>query len=110
MNNNFADVRERFENAVNSRGSEKQRKAREESDRNRQAELNAQTRRLDKDRIILAGLIALEVQAHVRGLYYLGAYIASASGIETRHTPDSGNVYASELLAEIRAGLSPLVK
>lgn len=81
-----------------------------ESDRNRAAELNAQTRRLDIDRIILAGIVALEEQANARRLNFFGAYVAGAAGIETRHTPDSGDAYTLELLAEIRRGLSPLVR
>lgn len=84
--------------------------ARAHAERNRQAELNAQTRRLDKDRIILAGLEQLAHTARLRGLLYPGTFIAGASGIETRHTPDTGNAYVLELLAEIRAGLSPLVR
>jgi hypothetical protein len=84
--------------------------ARLESDRNRQAELNAQTRRLDKDRIIFAGLQLLAHSAKTRGLLYPGTFIAGASGIETRHTPETGNAYVLELLAEIHAQLSPLVK
>lgn len=77
---------------------------------NRQAELSAQTRRLDTDRIILAALESLEREVTSRGLNYPGSFITGAAGIETRHTPDSGNAYGLELLAEIRAGLSPLVR
>jgi len=87
-----------------------QESARAESDRNRAAELQAQTRRLDRDRIILAGLVALEQQASARRLNFFGAYVAGSAGIETRHTADSGDAYTLELLAELRASLSPLVR
>lgn len=101
MNINAADVQSNFRQAV----------ARAESDRNRQAELNAQTRRLDKDRIVFQALENLELDAKRRGYVRgVGAYLGGACGIESRHTEDAGNVYVLELLAEIRASLSPLVR
>jgi len=85
--------------------------AQQESDRNRAAELNAQTRRLDKDRLIFAALDEFERNAKTRGyLRGYGSYLGGCAGIETRHTEDAGNVYVLELLAEIRASLSPLVR
>lgn len=84
--------------------------ARADSDRNRAAELNAQTRRLDRDRIIISAIEYLEHEARSRGYHFVGCFVGGASGIDTRHTPDNGEVYVSELLAEIRASLSPLVR
>jgi len=85
--------------------------ARAESDRNRAAELNAQTIRLDKDRLILAALDALEHNAYLRvGPRGLGAYLAGAANIETRHLGDSGQTYVLQLLTQLRLGVSPLVR
>jgi len=101
MNINASDVQSNFRQAV----------ARAESGRNRTAELNAQTRRLDKDRLIFAALDEFERNAKTRGYVRgVGSYLGGAAGIETRHTEDAGNVYVLELLAEIRASLSPLVR
>lgn len=94
---------------VNAARLVREKDARAESDRNRQAELNAQIRRLDKDRIVLSALAFLEQEAKARGYRYVGTFIAGGANIE-RHTKDRGNAYVLDLLAEIRAQLSPLVK
>ena len=85
--------------------------ARAHAEQNRAAELHAQTRRLDKDRLIFAALDEFERNAKDRGYTRgVGSYLGGASGIETRNTDDAGNLYVLTLLAEIRAGLSPLVR
>ena len=81
----------------------------------RAAEDNARNRRLDRERIICAALNTLESEsmyfkrstsAHV--LDY--DYIAGCAGLPLGHGEPNRADYVAELLAEIRAELSPLVR
>ena len=82
-------------------------RAREVNDSHRQAEETARNRRLDRDRLIAAGLYALELQAfrdwptesgRLHDIGYRAAIPTYTLG------------YIRELLTEIRAELSPLVR
>ena len=77
------------------------------------AERNARDRRLDRDRIVFAALETLEHVATSDTLDgSVSAFIAGAADIRlarfTNHTERA--VYIRELLSEIRAELSPLVR
>ena len=88
--------------------------ARAEDARHRAAEDAALSRRLDRDRIIVAALDSLESESHDKGL----SYLAGAANIPLERFPGDTRFadsqhradYIRELLAEIRAELSPLVR
>ena len=88
--------------------------ARIDSQRHRDAEHVAWQRRTDKDRIIQAALDTLTVDSLDKSIGIDGPadYIAGAANIPVTQFIDYADrgEYIRELLAEIRAGLSPVVR
>ena len=81
-----------------------------ESQRNRAAEEAARARRIDKDRIVKLAIDSLLRDVIARGWEYPTCYIGGAAGISSCGMLDCGESYVAELLAEIRAQLSPVVR
>jgi hypothetical protein len=82
-----------------------------ESQRNRAAEEAARERRIDKDRIIKLAIDSLVRDVIARGWAYPNCFIGGAAGVTgAREHGDSGDAYVGELLAEITAQLSPVVR
>jgi hypothetical protein len=81
-----------------------------ESQRNRAAEEAARLRRLDRDRIIKLAIDSLLTDVGRRGWAYPNCFIGGAAGIDTLAHADNADSYVGELIAEIRAQLSPAVR